>query len=174
MTDLAETRSLVAYARWANAQILGAADLLTPEAFTRDLRSSYPSVRDTLVHVLWADWLWLERLKGHSPRDLFEPSEFATAEALRHRWGPVESGFATLVAEPGVDLTRQVTYTNTKGEQATYPVGQILRHVVNHATHHRGQVATLLRQLGQVPPTTDFLVFVDLGAPRANHGMRGV
>jgi len=174
VTDLAETRFLLAYARWANRQLLAAAESLSPEAFTRDLRSSYPSVRDTLVHVLWAEWLWLERLHGRSPLGLLDPSGFPTVDALRARWGPVEAGFDALLATPGADLTRRVSYTNRKGEQWAYPVGQILHHVVNHATYHRGQVVTLLRQLGQVPPTTDFLVFVDLGAPGADPEHRGV
>ena len=78
--------------------------------------------------------------------------------------GPVDAGYVALLAPAEVDLARKVTYTNRKGEEWTYPVGQILRHVANHATHHRGQLTTMLRQLGHVPPTTDFLVFVDLGA----------
>ena len=165
MNDLAEARSLLAYAAWANGLLLAAAERLSPEAVTRDLRSSYPSVRDTLVHTLWSEWIWLERLRGSSPREVFDPAGFPTVAAIRTRWGTVQDGYAALLGAPGVDLARLVTYTNRKGEQCTYPVGQILRHVVNHATHHRGQVVTMLRQLGEVPPTTDYLVFVDLGMP---------
>lgn len=165
MTDLSEARFLIAFGRWANAQLLAEASRLTEEELTRDLRSSFPSVRDTLVHVFWAEWLWLERCRGRSPADQFDPADFPTVDRLRSRWSPVEVGFTALVADPGADLNRPVTYTNRRGEVWTYSVGQIIRHVVNHATYHRGQVGTLLRQLGRVPPSTDLLVFVDVGAP---------
>ena len=167
MIDRADARSLVAYARWANALILTAAARLSAEALTRDLQSSFPSVRDTLVHTLWSEWIWLERLRGRSPREVFDPAGFPTVADIRARWSPVEDGYAAVLDPPDVDLARPVTYTNRKGEEWTYPVGQILRHVMNHGTHHRGQLVTMLRQLGEVPPTTDFLVFVDLGAPGA-------
>ena len=163
--DLAEARFLLAFDRWANAQLLTAAEGLPPEAFTRDLRSSFVSVRDTLVHVLWSQWVWLERCHGRSPMEVFDPATFPTAAALRTRWGAVEKGFTTLVADPATDLSRIVAYTNRRGEQWRYPLGQILRHVVNHSTFHRGQVVTLLRQLDRVPPPTDLLVFVDVGGP---------
>jgi uncharacterized damage-inducible protein DinB len=167
MAELREVRFLLAYSRWANARILTAADSLAAELFTRDLHSSCASIRDTLVHTLSAEWLWLERLLGRSPREMLHPVDFPSVDTLRTRWSPVEAGYAALAAAD-TDLGRRVTYTNRKGEEWTYPVGQILQHVVNHGTHHRGQVVALLRQLGQVPPTTDFLVFVDLGAPGAD------
>jgi uncharacterized damage-inducible protein DinB len=174
VTDLAEARFLLAFTRWASAQILTAAEQLPADAFTRDLRSSFPSVRDTLVHMLWSDAVWLERCRGRSPRDLLEPTAFPTVPALRARWSPVETGFLALVSDQATDLTRLVTYINRKGEQWTYPLGSIIRHVANHATHHRGQLVTMLRQLGRVPPTTELLVFVDVGAPGAEPGALGV
>jgi len=161
MSALLDPRALVAYAEWANARILAAVAQLEPEAFTRDLRSSFPSVRDTLVHTCWADWVWLERLLGRSPKEVFDPATFPSVDALRARWQPVEAGYAAFLADPTLDLGRPVTYINRKGEQWTYPVDQIIVHVVNHASFHRGQVVTMLRQLGRVPPSTDFLVFVD-------------
>jgi uncharacterized damage-inducible protein DinB len=157
-----DPRALVAYAAWANARILAAAAQLDPEAFTRDLRSSFPSVRDTLVHTCWAEWVWLERLLGRSPREVFDPATFPGVEALRARWHPVEAGYAAFLADPTLEPGRPVTYINRKGEEWTYPIDQIIVHVVNHASFHRGQVVTMLRQLGRVPPSTDFLVFVDL------------
>jgi uncharacterized damage-inducible protein DinB len=165
VTELTEARFLLAYSRWANAQILTACEGLGTEPFTRDLRSSYRSIRDTLVHVAWAEWLWLERVHGRSPLEVFDPTDFPTVASVRARWRPVEAGFAAQVADRGADVARPVTYTNARGEQWTYRVGQIIRHVVNHATYHRGQVVTLLRQVGTTPPVTDLLIFVDVGAP---------
>lgn len=56
---------------------------------------------------------------------------------------------------------RRIAYVNTKGERWEYPLGRLMQHVVNHSTYHRGQVTTLLRQLGVKPLATDLLVFHD-------------
>jgi uncharacterized damage-inducible protein DinB len=167
MLTLADARYLLAFNRWACEQILAAVDDLPPDAYTRDLKSSFPSIRDTLVHVVWSEWIWLERCRGRSPQEVLDPADFPTVDALRARWQEVRDGFADLVADPATDLTRIVTYTNLKGEQWSYPLGQVIQHVVNHFTFHRGQIATMLRQLGRVPPATDLLVFADAGAPRS-------
>jgi uncharacterized damage-inducible protein DinB len=164
--QLGEARFLLAFNRWANAQILGAVEMLPPADFTRDLQSSFPSVRDTLVHVLWAEWLWLERCQGRSPMTVLDPLIFPTVDAIRTPWRSVEEGqFALLDQAGGAELGRVVTYTNRKGEEWRYSLKDVLRHLVNHSTFHRGQVVTMLRQLGTVPPATDLLVFADVGTP---------
>jgi uncharacterized damage-inducible protein DinB len=59
------------------------------------------------------------------------------------------------------DPNRVIEYKNLKGDAFAKPVWEILLHVVNHGTYHRGQIAAMLRQLGHVPPSTDFIYFVD-------------
>ncbi len=156
------------YNRWANAQVLGAAARLAPEEFTRDLRSSFPSVRDTLAHILSAEWVWLERWGGNSPTAMPDLGPLENVAAFLVRWREVEAGQRAFLERVGpADLARVVGYTNFRGEAWRYPLGQMLRHLVNHSTYHRGQVATLLRQLGAAPNPTDLLVFVDEGASGA-------
>lgn len=167
MLTLADARFLLAFNRWAGEQVLTAAEELPPDAYTRDLGSSFPSVRDTLVHVLWSEWIWLERCRGRSPKTGLDPATFPTVTMVRKEWRAVQDGFVALISDPATDLTRVVTYTNLKDEQWSYPLGQVIQHVVNHFTFHRGQLVTMLRQLGRVPPVTDFLVFADVGAPGA-------
>ncbi|MGH7645699.1 MAG: DinB family protein [Gemmatimonadales bacterium] len=162
---LADLHDLYAYNRWANRQTLGAAERLTPEQFTRDCRSSFRSVRDTLAHILGAEWIWLERWQGRSPPALLAAAEFPTVAALNARWAEVEAGQqAFLTALTAEALGRRIAYVNTKGERWEYPLWQMLAHVVNHSTYHRGQVTTMLRQLGAEPVATDLLVFYDAGA----------
>lgn len=157
---LAEMQELFRYNRWANERVLGATSGLTQEEFTRDLRNSFPSVRDTLAHVLGAEWIWLSRWKGVSPRSLPEASAFANHAALRTRWAEVEAEQTAFVTATSADDLKQViTYQNTKGESFSYPLWQLMRHVVNHSTYHRGQVTTMLRQLGAKPISTDLIVF---------------
>ncbi len=166
--DLSEARFLLAYNRWANTQVLDAAARLTSDEFTRDLRSSFPSVRDTLVHILSAEWLWLERWGGNSPAAMPDLGSLGTVAAFRARWREVEAGQHAFLEQLGqADLARVVAYTNFRGEAWRYPLGRMLQHTVNHSTYHRGQVVTLFRQLGAAPNPTDLLVFVDVGAPGA-------
>ncbi len=155
-----DLRELYEYNRWANERVLDAAAGLSAEAYARDLGSSFPSVRDTLVHVFAAEWVWLSRWQGTSPAGLPADWELSTVEALRTRWAEVERERAALLAGLGdAELDRTVAYRNTKGEPFTSSLGQMLRHVVNHSTYHRGQVTTMLRQLGAEPVGTDLIQY---------------
>ena len=154
---------LYEYNRWANARLLDAASKLTPEQYSRDLQSSHRSVRDTLAHILAAEWIWLERWKGVSPNALLMPSEFPTVELLETRWAVVEGDYTEFIK--GVtdgSLATVIAYTNTRGEEYAYPLGQMLQHVMNHSSYHRGQVTTMLRQLGAEVNPVDLLVFMDV------------
>ena len=160
--DAPDIRKLYEFNAWANARTLDAASVLDPEQCTRDLASSHPSVRDTLVHTMAAELIWLRRWQGESPRSLLAPSEFPTHESVRERWAEVGrelSDFARAVTDES--LAGVITYTNTRGEVWSYPLGHMMQHVVNHSSYHRGQVTTMLRQLGAPAVATDFLLYLD-------------
>ena len=166
--DVERIRALYEFNRWANAEVLDAVSALRPEQWTRDLKNSFPSVRNTLVHILWAEWIWLRRWKGVSPKSVFDPTEFATVDLLRTKWLEVEREQADFVTGLNEESLRAVIdYVNTRGESFAYPLWQMLQHVVNHSTYHRGQITMMLRQLGATPVATDFLVFYDLMSRRA-------
>lgn len=155
-------RALYDYNRWANRRILGAAAALPPDQFLEDRGSSFGSLRDTLVHVLGAELVWLARWEGESPASYLAPAEFPTVAALSPRWDELErgqSGFFDQLTDGALD--RVVAYTNVAGERWRYPLHQMLQHVANHSTYHRGQAVTLLRQLGRTPPGTDLLLYLD-------------
>jgi uncharacterized damage-inducible protein DinB len=130
-------RDLYAYSAWANGRILVTAEQLTPQQFTTSVDGD-GSIRDTLVHTASAQWLWLERWRETSPRELWDPAGFADVAALRIRWKEVEaatSEYVAMLREP--DLARVVSYVNFRGERWAYPLWQQLLHQVNHATQHR-------------------------------------
>jgi uncharacterized damage-inducible protein DinB len=157
-----DIQSLFAYNRWANARILEAVSPITEEDLKMDMSSSHGSVHGTLTHILAAEWIWLMRCNGASPKALFDPDEFPDLNSLKARWAEVEQQQQKLIDELAEkSLSRTVRYTNTQGEQWEYPLGQVLQHVVNHSTYHRGQVVTMLRQLGAEAVMTDLLVYVD-------------
>jgi uncharacterized damage-inducible protein DinB len=150
------------YNKWANARMLDVASKLSPEQFTADLQSSHRSVRDTLAHTLAAEWIWLERWKGTSPGALLTAGDFPTVESLRTRWGQVETDYTEFFSGLSDEaLERVVAYTNTKGEKWEYALGSMIQHLMNHSTYHRGQVTTMLRQLGAEVIPVDLLVFMD-------------
>jgi uncharacterized damage-inducible protein DinB len=153
-----ELRRLFDYNRWANVRLLDVAAALSAEELGRDLESSFPSVLATLVHGLGAEWIWLERWKGTSPTAFPDPADLASVAAVRARWNEVwEDQRAFVAGLDDGDVARPVTYRLFSGAVDTRPLGELLRHVVNHATYHRGQVVTMLRQLGKTPPPTDYI-----------------
>lgn len=161
--DLERVRALYDFNRWANGRMLGTAEKLSPEQLTKDLKNSFPSVRDTLVHIMAAEWIWLERWRGNSPKTLLDVSEFPTVSTIRTRWSEIERQQEEFIAGLTEDsLKRVVSYINLKGDPYEYPLWQMLQHLVNHSTYHRGQVTTMLRQLGTQAVATDFLVYYDM------------
>jgi uncharacterized damage-inducible protein DinB len=157
-----EIRGLLAFNTWANHKILGACHELTAEEFTRDLGNSFRSIRDTLVHIMGAEWLWLQRWLGDSPRALLPFEDYPTLKAVEDRWIALQRAqMAFLASVTDERLEQKLSYINLKGEPYEYRVGTMIRHVVNHGSYHRGQVVTLLRQLGRPAPSTDLLRYID-------------
>lgn len=155
-----EILELFSYDQWANERMRAAVSRLTAEELERDMGSSFPSVLATLAHILFAEWIWLERWQGHSPLALPERWDLSTWEGVTRRWEEVsERQAAFLAALAPHDLHRVVHYTNTTGASFEAPLWQLMLHRVNHSTYHRGQATTLLRQLGAQAPGTDLVVF---------------
>lgn len=156
-----DLRDLLDYHCWARDRMLEACESLTPEQYTRTVESSFRSIRDTLVHIYAADWVWSMRCHGTSPRTLLDPAEFPDVASLRQAWRELEAKYRTLLDDLGPDgIHKVVDYTLLSGLQASGVFWQILQHVVNHASYHRGQLTTLLRQVaGRSPQPTDLIAF---------------
>ena len=162
-------RSFYDYNAWANARVLDTAASLTRAQLLAPGGASFDSVRDTLVHTMAAQWLFLERWQGRSPTAMPEATAFPDLATIRARWDDTEQDTQTFVA--GLDDARLgdvVAYVNIQGERWAYPLWQQMIHQVNHATQHRSETAVLLTQLGHSPGWLDFMYFVDLqnSAPR--------
>lgn len=162
MVDVPVIQELYRYNRWANDRMFEAVSRLTQEKFTKSLASSHPSVRDTLTHIVWAEWIWLQRWKGMSPQVVFEAEDFPHVHALRARWLDVEiEQRAFIETMTTQSLLGLVQYVNLQGRTWQYPLWRQMYHVVNHSSYHRGQLTTMMRQLAAPPIPTDFLVFHD-------------
>jgi uncharacterized damage-inducible protein DinB len=155
-----EIRSLFEYNAWANRRSLAATQKLTVEQFTKPMGSSFPSVRDTLAHIYGAEWIWLERFQGRSPSALPNVNRFADVRMLRETWAVHEERLLIFIAGLNQsDLDRTMEYKTLKFGVYSNPIWQSMLHVVNHGTYHRGQVTTLLRQLGAQPILLDLMHF---------------
>lgn len=164
-----DLRLLYDYNSWANHRTLEACQALAPEQFTRDLGSSFRSIHATLVHICEAEWLWLERWHGRSPSGLRPPSDFPDFDSLRRRWAEVERNLIDYVASlKAEDLARVIHHKTTQGVSQSAPHWQMLQHLVNHGTYHRGQVTTMLRQLGAKAIATDLIIFYRERASQAS------
>lgn len=155
-----EMRLLYEYNSWANHRLLDACAALSPERFTRDLRSSFPSVRDTLAHIMGAEWIWHERFHGRSPAALPPAAQFPDLAALRAHWSKVEADLLRFVnRQTPEDLARLHDFPNPKGEGQPLPLWKALQHLVNHGSYHRGQVSAFLRQLDAKGVALDLIRF---------------
>jgi uncharacterized damage-inducible protein DinB len=153
-------RQLFAYDAWANRRSLEACAQLTPKQFTRNLGSSFSSIRDTLAHIVGAQFVWLERFHGRVPAGLLPPSDFPDLASLTARSDQLQQGLTDYVAGlSGEDLAGTFAYRDLKGREHSNLRWQALQHLANHGTYHRGQIATLLRQLGVKPASTDLIAF---------------
>jgi uncharacterized damage-inducible protein DinB len=161
-------RLMYGYTRWADGRMFDAVSKLSPEQWTKDLGSSLKSARDTVVHLVSAQWIWISRWTGEVPPGMWTAADYPTQASIREKWEPLAGRLAGFVAEQTEEsLAKPLTYKNLKGEQFTYPLGQLMLHTSNHSTYHRGQVTTLIRQLGGQPMSSDLVVYYAEKAKKA-------
>jgi uncharacterized damage-inducible protein DinB len=161
--SLSVVKELFRYNYWARDRQLEACGSLTDEQFLCSLSSSFPSIRDTLVHLIAAEQFWLACWHGQSPGSTLSPEEVPTLAAVSQRWRKVE--FETreyLAALSNEALPRPVTYVDPSGRTWTHTLWRMMLHLLLHQSYHRGQVTTLLRQVGVEPPEVDFLTAHDM------------
>jgi len=182
--NVEDIQTLYAYNRWANERLFVALEKTSEHQFTAQVQSSFPSIRETVLHILFAEWLWLKRWQGNSPR-----STLANPDASLATWDTLSPGGKPTVKElstvrmlksfadsidkerqeflDGIDENRlhaNLQYTDMAGKPFVLPLVQLMQHVVNHGTYHRGQVTTMLRQVGAEAASLDMLFFFREGA----------
>jgi uncharacterized damage-inducible protein DinB len=150
--DTHDLQLMLDYHYWARDRVLDALEPLPVELYERDLGSSFKSIRETVTHIFAAEWVWHERWQGRSPTALLPADRFPTRAALRSAWSDHEQQMRAFVEQLGAEVDRVLGYTLMNGQSGSSTVGQMVQHVVNHASYHRGQITTMLRQLGAEPP----------------------
>ena len=156
-----DLRTLLDYHYWARDRVLDAVAPLTAEQFTRDVGNSFKSIRDTLVHTAGAEGLWYLRWTGQSPTALPDPTDFPDLASISAFWLDQEQKIRVFLDGLDADgIERVFHYRAMTGQELSSVFRHMLQHVVNHATYHRGQVTTMLRQVGApAPKSQDMIAF---------------
>jgi uncharacterized damage-inducible protein DinB len=153
--------TLYRYNQWANAKILTAAAQVTHEQFIAPTSFPHGSLRGTLVHALFAEWIWRRRWEGTSPTERFKEEAFPTFESLCTRWQEEEKKLMAFVEEVTDERLNSIFhYTNTSGKPFSMVLWKAMAHVVNHSTQHRSEAAAILTDLGHSPGDLDMIVFL--------------
>jgi|SRR5579859_4469236 len=148
------------YNAWADRRMLDACAALNDEQFTRNLGSSFSSVRDTVVHLYGAEWVWNERFNGRSPSALLTGEGFPDLASIRGKLEEMDQFYIDYVSKmTQKDLDHVIQYKVFTGQEFSNPLWQSLHQLTNHASYHRGQITTLLRQLGVKPVSTDLIMY---------------
>ena len=154
--------ALLDYTAWATSRTLAALNPLTPEECSRDLHSSHGGINGTLAHLYGADVIWTARLCSRPAITFSDLPELPALGVLEVQWVALQTGRRAFVS--GMNAEQTIAYTNLRGESQSSTVGETVRHIVNHGAYHRGQLATMLRQLGYAALNTDLIAFYRLQA----------
>ncbi len=179
MMNIADIQTLYSYNRWANQRLFSILEKLSGQQLAAEVSSSFPSIRETVFHILFAEWLWLKRWQGTSPRATGpNPNVTSATWKVLSQEGTTTAREFTTIAElksfaDTIEQERQVflskisdailhaplNFNDMAGDPYAEPLVQLLQHVVNHSTYHRGQVTTLLRQVGGETVGLDMVFF---------------
>lgn len=155
-----EILSLYSYNRWANERVLTALRPLAHEDYTKELGGGWPSLRATLVHLAGASDAWATRFSGEDATRLPTVEElpnFSDGEALLRK---SQDHLERLVSGFSPErLAAPFVWKNLRLEEKRAPLWTVVRHVVNHGSYHRGQIASMLRRVGGHPLQTDMILW---------------
>jgi uncharacterized damage-inducible protein DinB len=155
-----DLETLFDYGHWADRKLFDVVQRLSPEDFTRTIPGSNGSVRNTLVHMVSAEWGWLDRCGGPQRGAPLDPADFPMPAILIEKWGQVETFLREFLATlRDEDLARDVEFAIGGRTKHTMPMVELLWHAANHGAHHRGQVSMRLRLLGHEPENFDLLLY---------------
>jgi uncharacterized damage-inducible protein DinB len=159
MISVEALQDLLEYSAWASRRLVAAAAELSPEELNRDFQTADHSVLGTLVHIYGADRVWLARMLRQPNPVYTSPADFHLS-VLQNDWSALHNRWREWAAGLTKDsLAEELSYKDMKGRPWQGPSWQLVMHVVNHATHHRGQVSGFLRAMAHTPPSLDLLFY---------------
>lgn len=153
-------KTLFSFNAWANARTRTAIESLPEEQLYIDMKNSFGSIHGTVVHIVGAEDVWLQRIRGIDPAVFMKKENYPTYASVLEQWARVETGFSQFLSTVTDErLAQDLIFHNLKGEHVSQKLWMALQHLVNHSTYHRGQITTLVRQAGGRPVGTDLIAF---------------
>jgi uncharacterized damage-inducible protein DinB len=149
---------LAEFNTWAHRKIGEQIGLLPHELFVKDVGGSFGSIKATLVHILESDWLWLQRFNG-IPLAEIPPWRFDLASELYKEWAPIQDEMLSVVRRESNNAKRKIPFLTRKGIRYELPLEDLVVHITNHGTYHRGQLTHMIRVAGIQPVSTDYFIF---------------
>jgi uncharacterized damage-inducible protein DinB len=156
--NLHDIKQLVAFNQWANQSFFDALNHLPAEQYGRDMRSSHGGIRGTLAHLIGAEKGWLSRWRQR-PGTAADLRQFTSLTELRTYWESVCAEMARLLDSLDDQRLQGTLTTQSMSGLVTVTYWQMIQHVVDHSSYHRGQIVTMLRQLGVTPPSAGMMRF---------------
>ncbi|HEY9007240.1 MAG TPA: DinB family protein [Ohtaekwangia sp.] len=152
------TLKLVEYNVWANRKITTHLASLSADLLDKPLGGSFGSIKATLIHLLQADWLWVNRWKGIPLADI--PAwPLNTLDDIVNPWAGIQEDMLALAPALDREPNKQIEFITRKGAHHVMSWPDIAMHVTNHGTYHRGQITHMIRTAGEEAVATDYFLF---------------
>lgn len=148
------------YNTWANERLCARVAALSAAQFTTPIGTNAWSVRETLVHTLWGQALWLSRWQGQGDVPDEEPSAYTDVAILHQRWRTLDAATHAFIDRLDEATLHRLVHYRIRGEDYQAPLWHLMLHPVNHATQHRSEVALMLAGLGHSPGPMDLVIFL--------------
>ena len=153
-------REMFEYVRWGDGLLVAASRTVPDKGYYAEQNISIGSIHKLLVHCMAAQWLWLCRWRGESPTRIESHEDYPDRDALQQRWPLVHAAMLDFLGlQSQKALARELHYRNTKGEPHVAPLADLMLHVSDHASYHRGQINTMIKHAGGKPATVSYQVY---------------
>ncbi len=150
----------IEYHHWANGKTASQIENLSSAVTEKEFGGSFPSIRLTLLHLLQADYRWLHRLNGVPIVEVPAEWQQANVNTLLTTWRSVQDQLVSRVKELAGNENQIVKFVTAKGDPYEMALADVIAHLVNHGTYHRGQLVNMMRMAGEKPESTDYFIFV--------------
>ena len=155
-------RGIWGYHWWGNRKHFDEVAALGEDTAKKEVgkQFSFRTLKGMLAHIYGGDRIWFERWKGSSPTKVFGDADFSSLADLRKSWDALEAEQKAFITPLGTaDLRKTLDYKAADGRPVSLPLWQMLQHVVNHATHHRSEIATMVTMIKGSPAGTDMVIY---------------
>jgi uncharacterized damage-inducible protein DinB len=151
-----ESIQLLCYHNWANLKLLDHMMELPAETFTKKLNGTFPSISATFHHIYNIDQQWFKRF---NPEALTKTIDLNGIEETKEYFIELHKNMKDFIRNH-YDSLQVIQYENSKREVFRNSIDELIRHITNHGTYHRGNISTMIRQLGHEGTYTDYIFFL--------------